>query len=106
MDGPCLQLSQSTFIRCQEFVRRITKVGRYRKYAGAKFRPLDEAYISSFNALVAGQILKGKEMAYHALPVQNMLPTPPPSEKSVDGDEQELESQGSDCYGVGQILAI
>ena len=79
---------------------------RYRKFAGAKFRPLDEAYIASFNAVVAGQILKGKEMVYHPLAAETMLPTPPPSEKSVNGDDQELELQGGDFYGVGQILAV
>ena len=61
---------------------------RYRKYAGAKFRPLDEVYISSFDADAARRALKPEEMDYYcAVMPQFMLPTPPPSEKSVDDDD-------------------
>ena len=81
------------------------KIRRYRKFAGSKFRPLDEAFIASFNAGTAGKILQGCELTYRSLGVeQTMLPTPPPSEKSVDDDD--LDAASRDVYGMGQILTI
>lgn len=68
-----------------------------------KFRPLDEAYISTFNAEVCGKILKGDKVAYFPLTAPTMLPTPPASEKSVDGD---AELDQTDAWRMGQILTL
>lgn len=54
---------------------------RYRTFAGDKFRPLDEAFIASFNAEVAQLILDGVDIPYVPLqtsPVQKSLGSPPP----------------------------
>lgn len=54
---------------------------RYRTFAGDKFRPLDEAFIASFNAETAQQILDGVDMPYVPLqrsPVPRRLGSPPP----------------------------
>lgn len=79
---------------------------RYRKYAGAKFRPLDEAYMTTFNADVCRKILRGNNnVAYFPLAAQTMLPTPPASEKSVDGDG-DVEADQNQAWGIGQILTL
>lgn len=90
---------------------------RYRKFAGAKFRPLDEAYIAGFNAnrfacILNTSILTDGEAngAYYSLAASQstMLPTPPASEKSVDDGEIEVETQEGrrDAWGIGQILTL
>ena len=68
-------------------------ITEYRRYAEEKFRPLDEAFITSFNASAALQILNGIDVPYAPLespsPIEiktilalkPVLPTPPPSEK-------------------------
>ncbi|KAL2041254.1 hypothetical protein N7G274_006199 [Stereocaulon virgatum] len=61
-------------------------ITEYRRYAVEKFRPLDEAFISSFNAPVANQILKGDKVQYFPLDVKPILPTPPPSEKEIEDE--------------------
>ncbi|KAK4693871.1 hypothetical protein P7C71_g3606, partial [Lecanoromycetidae sp. Uapishka_2] len=68
-------------------------ITEYRRYAEAKFRPLDEAFIRSFNAKAASQILNGANVPYVPLsdeePTSSLaiLPTPPPSDKGTDIDE-------------------
>lgn len=61
-------------------------ITEYRRYAEEKFRPLDEAFICSFNAPVASQILKGVNVRYFPLDVKPVLPTPPPSEKETEDE--------------------
>ena len=61
-------------------------ITEYRRYAEEKFRPLDEAFISSFNATVANQILRGADVKYFPLEVKPVLPTPPPSEKEAEDE--------------------
>ncbi len=62
----------------------------YRKFAEEKFRPLDEAFMRSFNTEVASQILSGVNVPYVPLSDEassnkkSKLPTPPPSEKDTD----------------------
>lgn len=56
-------------------------ITEYRTFAGDKFRPLDEAFIASFNAETAQQILDGLDVPYvplHTSPVQRRLGSPPP----------------------------
>ncbi|KAL6714809.1 tyrosine-protein phosphatase siw14 [Lecanora helva] len=83
-------------------------ITEYRKYAGAKYRPLDETYIASFNAPLARQLLQGDtNTPYKPLPAtttdQAMLPTPPASERSVDGEEDAGEGgKGGAEFGMGQ----
>lgn len=68
-------------------------ITEYRKFAEEKFRPLDEAFIRSFNAKVASQLLSGVNVPYVSLSSElptnktSILLTPPPSEKDADGDE-------------------
>lgn len=59
-------------------------VTEYRKYAGAKARPLDEAFMRSFDVPGMAALLKipGSGAAGNS-----MLPTPPPSDR--DGDVVE-----------------
>ncbi|CAF9926517.1 MAG: hypothetical protein ALECFALPRED_003460 [Alectoria fallacina] len=94
-------------------------ITEYRTFAGDKFRPLDEAFITSFNAEAAQQILNGVELPYvpmQAKPIQrrlgsplpfpwsnyaeafrivtedsaDSLPTPPPSDKSEKGYDDDV----------------
>ncbi|CAF9914627.1 hypothetical protein IMSHALPRED_001964 [Imshaugia aleurites] len=56
-------------------------ITEYRAFAGDKYRPLDEAFIASFNAEVAQQILDGVDIPYaplHISSVQRKLGSPPP----------------------------
>ena len=68
-------------------------ITEYRKFAEQKFRPLDEAFMRSFNAEHASQILSGVNVPYVPLSdeaptnMASILPTPPPSEKDTDNDE-------------------
>jgi hypothetical protein len=68
-------------------------VTEYRKFAEQKFRPLDEAFMRSFNAELASQVLNGVNVPYIPLSDKaptdkaSILPTPPPSEKDTDTDE-------------------
>ena len=97
---------------------------RYRSFAGDKFRPLDEAFIASFNAEIAQQMLEGVTIPYTPLqtspssrrlgsppsfPWNNQaesfrmatedsadsLPTPPPSDKSERGYDDDAWSRAS-----------
>ena len=80
-------------------------ITEYRRYAEEKFRPLDEAFITSFNASAALQILNGCQVPYAPLhvgspidkqiplAVKPVLPTPPPSEKETE-DESSASSAG------------
>ena len=80
-------------------------ITEYRRYAEEKFRPLDEAFITSFNASAALQILNGIDVGYAPLDVGSpiemqiplalkpVLPTPPPSEKETE-DESSASSVG------------
>lgn len=99
-------------------VNTYQRASRYRTFAGDKFRPLDEAFIATFNAEAAQQILDGVEMPYVPLPPRPMqrrlgspppfpwssqaesfrvatedsadsLPTPPPSDKSEKGYDDD-----------------
>ena len=77
-------------------------ITEYRRYAEEKFRPLDEAFIISFNATAAHQLLNGAQITYTPLEVKPpivplevtpALPTPPPSEKETE-DESSASSVG------------
>ena len=83
-------------------------ITEYRRYAEEKFRPLDEAFITSFNATAAQQLLNGNtQITYAPLEVKSpidakvshveaskpVLPTPPPSEKETE-DESSVGSVG------------
>ena len=80
-------------------------ITEYRRYAEEKFRPLDEAFITSFNASAALQLLNGIQVAYAPLEVTSpidikvplvvkpVLPTPPPSERETE-DESSASSAG------------
>lgn len=87
-------------------------ITEYRRYAEEKFRPLDEAFITSFNASAAQQLLNGNnQITYAPLEVESpinakvassmevssskpvTLPTPPPSEKETE-DESSVGSVG------------
>lgn len=85
-------------------------ITEYRRYAEEKFRPLDEAFITSFNATAAQQLLNGntQKITYAPLDVKSpidakvshvevsskpVLPTPPPSEKETE-DESSVGSAG------------
>ena len=80
-------------------------ITEYRRYAEEKFRPLDEAFITSFNAIAALQLLNGIQVTYALLEVKSpidakvplevkpVLPTPPPSEKETE-DESSASSVG------------
>ena len=75
-------------------------ITEYRRYAEEKFRPLDEAFITSFNATAARQLLNGAQITYAPLEVKvvpleikPVLPTPPPSEKETE-DESSASSVG------------
>lgn len=83
-------------------------ITEYRRYAEEKFRPLDEAFITSFNAPAARQLLNGNtQITYTPLEVKSpidgkvplevsskpVLPTPPPSEKETE-DESSASSVG------------
>ena len=75
-------------------------ITEYRRYAEEKFRPLDEAFITAFNAPAAQQLLSGNtQITYAPLKVESpvsskpVLPTPPPSEKETE-DESSVGSVG------------
>ncbi len=89
---------------------------RYRKFAGDKFRPLDEAFIASFNAEVARQILDGVDIPYIPLqttpiqrldgvdipyiplqttPIQRRLGSPPPFPWSNQAEAFRLATEDS-----------
>lgn len=62
-------------------------VTEYRKYAGAKSRPLDEAFMRSFDVPGMMALLK---IPGAGASVNSMLPTPPPSDR--DGDVVENDA--------------
>ena len=80
-------------------------ITEYRRYAEEKFRPLDEAFIASFNANATLQLLNGIMVRYAPLEVKSpldtkvplevkpVLPTPPPSEKETE-DESPVSPVG------------
>lgn len=71
---------------------------RYRTFAGDKFRPLDEAFITSFNAEAAQQILDGIEMPYTPLParpIQRRLGSPPPFPWSKQAESFRVATEDS-----------
>lgn len=62
-------------------------VTEYRKYASAKARPLDEAFMRSFDVPGMMALLK---IPGAGASVNSMLPTPPPSDR--DGDVVENDA--------------
>lgn len=73
-------------------------ITEYRTFAGEKFRPLDEAFIASFNAEAARQILDGADMPYIPLqpcPIQRRLGSPPPFPWSIQADSCRTPSSDS-----------
>jgi len=59
--------------------------------------------MTTFNADICAKILNRNNIAYFPLTTQTMLPTPPASEKSVDGD---AEADQNNAWGIGQILTL
>lgn len=73
-------------------------ITEYRTFAGDKFRPLDEAFIATFNAEAAQQILDGVEMPYVPLPprpMQRRLGSPPPFPWSTQAESFRVATEDS-----------
>ncbi|KAI4086568.1 MAG: hypothetical protein LQ344_007431 [Seirophora lacunosa] len=61
----------------------------YRKYAGVKARPGDEAFMLNFNVPGMLTLLKSSGSGAGAANGYAMLPTPPPSDRDCDGVEND-----------------